>query len=296
MPDNSLLELDRIPTLEELRAFFQKHDFTTKRFVELDYDDSSAENLENLEFIKTVKDELGKYWEPLATEKGLKSGSQYYADTNPLIALQNNVAEAVATAALHLMQQDPEAFENAVMKTLDDIIEKDPENVAANAEKMLHNAVNKTMDVMQYEELADIFNDAPAHEDFQHNNYNNYRAMDFDRKWNHTRASMQTTSLEALNESAAEDEGVQDVVADTRVTVEDDAVLTLAQQTFWNDISEEEQRLLQLRMRGLSQKEIAAEMGYKTHSAVGKKLQKLKDKFYNTSKENERETENKTDA
>ncbi|MFR9542787.1 MAG: hypothetical protein SNH27_12110 [Rikenellaceae bacterium] len=296
MPDNSLLELDRVPTLEELRAFFQKHDFTTKRFVEIDYDDFSEENLENIEFMKTIEDELSKYWEPLATEKGLKSGSQYYADSNPLIALQKNVAEAVATAALRLMDESPEAFENAVMKTLDDIIEKDPENVAANAEKMLHNAVNKTMDVMQYEELAQVFNQAPAHEDFKLDNYNNYRAMDFDRKWNHTRASMQTTSLEGLNESATDDDSEQDVVADPRVTVEDDAVLSLAQQTFWHDISEEEQRLLQLRMRGLSQKEIAAELGYKTHSAVGKKLQKLKDKFYNISKEDTLETETKTDA
>ena len=50
---------------------------------------------------------------------------------------------------------------------------------------------------------------------------------------------------------------------------------------FWTSITEADQNLLRMKMDGLTQKEIAAELGYKTHSAVTKRLQKLKEIFNN---------------
>jgi hypothetical protein len=45
------------------------------------------------------------------------------------------------------------------------------------------------MQTMNYEEVAKIIQSTPAYEDFNHDKKNNYRAADFDRKWNHTRRS-----------------------------------------------------------------------------------------------------------
>ncbi|MEA4954378.1 MAG: hypothetical protein VB096_02520 [Pseudoflavonifractor sp.] len=39
---------------------------------------------------------------------------------------------------------------------------------------------------MSYAETAEIVQDMPACEDFDHSRLQNYRGMDFDRKWNHS--------------------------------------------------------------------------------------------------------------
>lgn len=44
-------------------------------------------------------------------------------------------------------------------------------------------------------------------------------------------------------------------------------------------VDEDEQHLLQLKMNGMTTQDIAAELGLKTHSAVVKRLQKLRKKY-----------------
>ena len=49
--------------------------------------------------------------------------------------------------------------------------------------------------------------------------------------------------------------------------------------SFWGSLSEEDQTILMYSMNNMTQAEIAEKMGFKTHSAVGKRLTKLKQKF-----------------
>lgn len=279
MPDNTLLHLDHTPTLEELRTFFKENDFSTAVYREYDYENPSKEDLEDFEFMDYIKEELNKHWEPLAVEKGLKSGAQYYGADNPLTVLQKGTGTAISTAVLRLLEECPEELFAVANEKIATFATDDPTQLLQKAEQLLHNTVNLTMDVMQYEEIAAILNEAPAHQDFNHQKATNYRAQDFDRKWNHTRASMATISLEALNEGSSAEHKTQDVIADVRVNLEEDVIAAIAQQTFWESVSESDKLLLQLRMNGLSQKEIAEQLGYKTHTAVTKRLQQLKNKF-----------------
>lgn len=53
--DTSLIDLDRIPTLEELRAFFQCNDWSTAQLS--DPEDRDNETVETIEYIKSLMDE-----------------------------------------------------------------------------------------------------------------------------------------------------------------------------------------------------------------------------------------------
>ena len=48
---------------------------------------------------------------------------------------------------------------------------------------------------------------------------------------------------------------------------------------FWGSLSEDDKTILMYAMNDMTQAEIAEKMGFKTHSAVGKRLAKLKQKF-----------------
>ena len=71
----TLFGLDRVPTLEELRAYFKENDFSAATYIDFDYDKMDSESVEALEYIKGLMDEK---WEPLSREMGLKSDSSYY--------------------------------------------------------------------------------------------------------------------------------------------------------------------------------------------------------------------------
>ena len=74
-------------------------------------------------------------------------------------------------------------------------------------------------------------------------------------------------------------EPLYDPVADESVNVEEQVSFELGVREFWASLNEEEQHLLQLKMNGMTMQDIAAELGLKSHSAVVKRLQKLKMKY-----------------
>lgn len=270
----TLLDLNRVPTLDELRAYFKENDFSAATYIDIDYDKMDAESVEALEYIKGLVEEK---WEPLSREMGLKSDSSYYGKENPLIAMRDNMENLVAGGVMKLLNEKPEMVAEIL-----DHFSQDPD-VEKHADAFLNNAVKTMMEVMNYEELAQVVQNNAAYEDFNHDKFNNYRSKDFDRKWNHTRSKVETVSLNEM-ESAVNDEGesAPAQVADSSVSVEDEVISQLTGQTFWDNISEDDRMLLRIRMSGKTQQEIADALGYKTHSAVTKRLQKLKEIFENS--------------
>jgi len=267
----TLLDLNRNPTLEELRAFFKENDWSAAAYMDMDmdYNKLDDETIEGLEYLKGILDE---HWEPLSREMGLKSHSGYYGKDNPLIAMRDNFENLVSSGAYKLIDEQPEK----AAEILADFIDEDG-NFTVDADAFLHNAVETAMQTMSYGEVAEVIQSAPAYEDFNHDKKNNYRAADFDRKWNHTRTKVETVSMTELENNA----NARETVADTRVNVAEEAIGNIRQDNFWSAISDNDKNLLRLRMDGLTHDEIAKELGYKTHSAVTKRLQKLKEKFEN---------------
>lgn len=269
----TLLDLDRVPTLDELRAYFRENDFSAAAYIDMDYDKLYAESVEMLEHIKSLMDEK---WEPLSREMGLKSDSSYYRKDNPLIAMRDNMKNLVAGGVMKLLTEKPDLAAEILASYMDD------PDVEKHADDFLNNAVKTAMQVMNYEEMAQAVQENAAYEDFNHDKFNNYRSKDFDRKWNHTRAKIETVSLNEMG-SAVNDEGESAPmqVADKSVNV-DEVIANLTGDNFWESISEDDRILLRMRMGGKTQQEIADALGYKTHSTVTKWLQKLKEIFKNS--------------
>ena len=268
-PKKTLLDLNRNPTLEELRAFFKENDWSAAAYMDLDYDTMPDETIDFLEHAKSLLDE---HWEPLSHEMGLKSHSSCYGKDNPLIAMRDNFQDLVSAGVLKLIEEQPEKAAEILADFMDDNGE-----FSGDADRLLHNAVETAMKTMSYEEAAKIVQNTPTYEDFNNSKKNNYRAADFDRKWNHTRTKVETVSMSDLENS----DNARITISDPRVDIADEVMANIKQNTFWASISEEDKNLLRLRMDGLTQEEIAKELGYKTHSAVTKRLQKLKNIFEN---------------
>ncbi len=266
-----LLNLDRTPTLEELQEHFRENDFSAAAIRDIDYDTMSGDEAELLEHIKSLMDEP---WETNSQAMGLSSAGNYGKD-NPLIAMRDNLKNLTSTAVLQLLTEK----QDTTQKILDQFDFSDPD-IEQKADAFLHNAIGTTMRVMDYPRLVQVMKKIPAHEDFNHANPNNRPRIDFQCKWDHSRSSTSVISLEGL-ESAADGSGgpLHSPVKDTSVDVEEQAFSDLKVREFWASLNEEEQKLLQLKMDGLTAQEIADALGLKTHSAVVKRLQKLKKKF-----------------
>ena len=65
----NFLDLDRVPTIEELREFFYENDFSTATYRDIDYDKMDADDVETLEYIKGL---MGEKWDVLSRDMGLK--------------------------------------------------------------------------------------------------------------------------------------------------------------------------------------------------------------------------------
>lgn len=265
-----LLHLDRTPTLEELQEHFREHDFSAAAIRDIDYDTMPGDEVEFLEYVKGFMDE---HWEAHSQEMGLSSTNNYGKE-NPLIAMRDNLEDLVSTTVLELLTEK----QDTAAKILEQYF-SDPD-LEQKVDAFLHNAVGTTMRVMDYPRLVQVIKEIPTYEDFNHYNKNNRPRIDFHRKWEHSRAKIKVTSLDEIEE-AVDDEGepLYSPVADESVDVEEQAFSELKVREFWASLNEDEQKLLQLKMDGLTTQEIAAELGLKTHSAVVKRLQKLKKKY-----------------
>lgn len=255
--DMTLIDMNGIPTMDELRELFKAHDFSTLQV----YGESELDHEDNAE-IADVAAIFNEKWDAFAREKGLRGHiSCYDKNENPLMLLRNGTSKVVSEAVYKLIDENPdcaaqiiEQFSSAFGNT-------------EKADELLGKSVDTLMETMQFGELASIVQNEPTHEDFSHKQQN-FPAADFDRKWNHSRAKVVVESVEEIDEQTAYAEDVSEIVfANERFT------------NFWGTLSEDDKTILMYAMNDMTQAEIAEKMGFKTHSAVGKRLAKLKQKF-----------------
>lgn len=104
--------------------------------------------------------------------------------------------------------------------------------------------------------------------------------IDFIRKWYHTRTKHPQVSLEEFQQAYAE--GHNDTwwdVPDTQQDIEQAVVDCADADLFIQALEPKDLEILQLRNKGHSLEEIAQMLGYKTHSAVLKRIQKLGEQY-----------------
>ena len=125
----------------------------------------------------------------------------------------------------------------------------------------------------------------PAHEDFDEKAWNNYDKIDFERKWNHLRT--QTGAILELDEEmerTAQDPRAQmpffAINNGLNAAFTGEEISLQLFNAFIQSVEDSTDReILYLSANGLTQQEIAQRLGYKTHSAVTKRLNKLRKRF-----------------
>lgn len=163
----TLLNMDRLPTMEELKEFFKKNDWTSAKLS--DPAKRTDEERAEISYVAKLMDE---HFEKLAREKGRPSSSIVYGKDNPLIALQENTEDLVASAVVKIAND--EELTDAILSQFDFT---DPD-IDKKADDFLHNAVNTMLDVMEYDKLAAIIHEASSDEDFNTNLQTSFRHKD----------------------------------------------------------------------------------------------------------------------
>lgn len=122
-------------------------------------------------------------------------------------------------------------------------------------------------------EIIKVIEENRCEEDFDFRN--SRQKTDFLRKWYHTRTNHPSISLEEWQENYKEKHnGIEYEIADD-VNVENDVVDKIIVDEFLSTLSDKDRRILELRIDGISYERIAELLGYKNHSGVIKRIQKI---------------------
>ena len=144
------------------------------------------------------------------------------------------------------------------------------EEVSALFEKI----VKRVIQEQNWQPVLDVIKEMPCEEDFEP--IKSKVRADFLRKWYHTRSkNVRTISLE----QTFDDGRPLFWVPDAATHVEEHTISKVFLEGFLKTLSERDLRLLNLREMGYTWKEIAAEMGYASHSGVLKRVDSIMKRF-----------------
>lgn len=142
----------------------------------------------------------------------------------------------------------------------------------------LMHIVPKVMRENKMYEVMEIVENHRCFEDFDYRSSN--RKTDFYRQWYHTRTKHPQISLDAFMEEYEQTHGGRKwEIVDESIEVESSVVSSGYVQGFLDTLSPEDRRIVELRMKELTLEQIAKEVGYKTHSAVLKRLKRIGEKY-----------------
>ena len=122
--------------------------------------------------------------------------------------------------------------------------------------------------------IIEAVKDMRCFEDFDYRESN--QKTDFYRKWYHTRSLKAEMSFDMMQEHFRERyDDVEWELPDPLSTFEDEVTEKVDVQNFLATLEETDRQILQMREDGYTQKEIAARLEFKTHSAVSKRIRKI---------------------
>ena len=269
--DTTLLDLDRAPTIKEMRAFFKKHDWSAAKIS-----DPKSRSSEDHEKISRIRKIMDVAFEKESRAKGLGAWSGYFDHTvrmngeklqdNPLIALRDSVEDLVSDG-VRMLLTGPDEIVEAIFSQFD----LDDPDLDKKADDFLNTAVSTMLDVMQYDQLAGIMQEHSAAEDFNPYIKPNFRAQDHNKKWYHTDAEVK---VEYCPDPEAKLRPDQTIVDPEKL-----AIFNLMVEDYWKTLDDTEKKIFRLREQGYTQDEVAKMLGYSGNSAVSKRLKTMRAKF-----------------
>ena len=131
--------------------------------------------------------------------------------------------------------------------------------------------------IMAKHNMNEIIAVAAEYRRFEDFDYRKSRQkIDFYRKWYHTRAKIYVESLDEIKEKYAENTEVMEWdIHEDSVDVESTVLEPIVVSKFLDTLSETDRKILTMRMDDVTLEKIAEELGFKTHSAIHKRIRKI---------------------
>ncbi len=140
--------------------------------------------------------------------------------------------------------------------------------------------VPRAIERMGLQDTIDTVKEFVCFEDFN-SGYSTHK-MDFFRKWYHTRTKHPQMSLDEYTEEYKDQYNgysMERDVANEEIPFEDFVISKVDTELFMSKLSERDVRIIKSRLEGKTYEKIAAEVGFKTHSAVLKRIKRIGEEY-----------------
>ena len=280
--------------LDELQSFFQNNDFTANITL------NRESNLkgEQAEIFVRTKKIFGEYWlgnlRPLGVNRKMKNFSKDY----PVNFLENADADYFSEEISKIyanpemlnrnidrffeMYEEPvmlglDCYAKSVGKEADDLTDEEIHTVVEKVAGVIDETLIET--VMQGQQVSEIFGisrKVPQHEDFTEKLSQD--KINFYNKWTHAKTKLGAPLLfsELSEDEATNIEGAKMFFANNP---EEERRYIFLRDEFAKTLNSTDREIYYLLEKGITQKEIAKRLGYKTHSAVSKRTKIMNKDF-----------------
>ena len=159
-------------------------------------------------------------------------------------------------------------------KTPDELTDEEEQYILDHTTKLINETLmNPVMQGQQLPEINEIAHKFQTHEDF--GDKRNVDSINFHNKWTHAKTKIgEMLSLEGLDESVP-------------ASVNTDADYNLLRDSFCSALDDTDTAIFNLLEDGKTQREIAAALGYKTPSAVSKRVRAIQKKYEEFTKDDD---------
>ena len=279
---------------DELVAFFQNNDFTANIALEREHN-SEGEQAEI--FIRTKKI-FGEYWLGNLRKIGVKRKMKNLSKDHPVNFLENADADYFSEQISDIytdpdklseyidrffeMYEEPvmlglDCYAKSVGKEVDDLADEEIHTVVERVAGVIDETLIET--VMQGQQVPQIFGISkkiPQHEDFTEKL--NQDKINFYNKWTHAKTKLGAPLLfsELSEDEATNIEGAKMFFANDP---EEERRYIFLRDEFAKTLNGADREIYYLLEKGITQKEIAKRLGYKTHSAVSKRMKIMNKDF-----------------
>ncbi len=279
---------------DELVALFQNNDFTANMELDRKY---KFEGEQAKVFVRTKKI-FGEYWLGNLRKLGVKRKMKNFSKDHPVNFLENADADYFSEQISEIYA-DPDklseyidrffemygesvmlgldCYAKSVSKGIDDLSDEEIHTIVEKVAGVIDETLIET--VMQGQQVPAIFGISkkiPQHEDFTEQL--NQDKINFYNKWTHANTKLGAPLLfsELSDDESTNIEGAKMFFANDP---EEERRYIFLRDEFAKTLNGTDREIYYLLEKGITQKEIAKRLGYKTHSAVSKRMKIMNKDF-----------------
>ena len=280
--------------LNELQSFFQQNDFTSNMALEREH---NSEGEQAKIYVRTKKI-FGEYWLSNLRKLGVKRKMKNFSKDHPVNFLENADADYFSEQISEIytdpdklneyidrffeMYGEPvmlgiDCYAKSLSKEVDDLTDEEIHTVVEKVAGVIGETLIET--VMQGQQVPAIFGisqKVPQHEDFTEKLSQD--KINFYNKWTHANTKLGAPLLfcELSEDEATNIEGAKMFFANDP---EEERRYIFLREEFAKNLNSTDREIYYLAEQGYRQKEIAKRLGYKTHSAVSKRMKIMNKDF-----------------